>query len=125
MSHDDAFLLFPLRGQLETRDFLLIGEMIMAQAALHPSPRILLDWSEITSWKFRKPPDRRLLAWMEEAGRVDRLAIVHNSIGNRQAALLSAVFRQQRCWVRSYRPVDRSRAIDWLTTQRPLDGSTG
>ena len=111
----NAFLIFPLCGQLETRDFLALGDLIAARAAFRPSPRILLDWSEASSWKFRKPSDRQLRTWQEEAARVDRLAIVHNNVGNRQAALLGALLRQKRCSVRSYRISDRNRAIDWLS----------
>ena len=110
----DAFPVFPLRGQLETRDFLLLGDLIAAEAALRPSPRILLDWSRVTSWTFRKPSDRQLRTWREQAARVDRLAIVHDSVGNRQAALLGALLRERRCRVRSYRTIDRNSAIGWL-----------
>lgn len=114
MSREDGFLLFPLRGRLETRDFLLLGDLILAQAALRPSLRILLDWSEVTAWRFCKPSERRLRAWHGEVAGIDRLAIVHNSIGNRPAALIGAVLRQRRCSVRSYRTANRSHAIEWL-----------
>lgn len=113
-----ALLNFPLRGQLEPTDFLLLVDMIGAQAAFLSSPRVLLDWSEVTSWKFGKPSERQLRRWQNEA-RVDRLAIVHNTVGNRQAALLAAVFRRNRCQVRSYRIADRDKAIDWLTSKTP------
>lgn len=116
MPDHNAFLIFPLRGRLETRDFVLLCDLIMEQAAAGPSQRILLDWSEVTSWRFRRPSDRRLRTWFGVTAYVDRLAIVHGSIGHRQAALLGAVLRRGQCWVRSYRVEDHGSAVDWLTS---------
>jgi len=121
----DGFLVLPLRGHLEPWDFPLLGSLIATRSAAEAVSRFLLDWSDVSSWNFRKPTDRELRVWLEDVSRIDRLAILHNSVANRQAALIGAALRERRCQVRSYRIADRDLAIDWLSGgsgNRPAGG---
>jgi hypothetical protein len=55
-------------------------------------------------------------ALAESVNGFERVAILHHRALNTQAAYLSALLRSNGVLVRSYRPSDRDRALDWLNS---------
>lgn len=121
-AHHDAFVTYPLSGHLTLQHFPSLADMIASQGVRGTCSRILLDWSEVVSWDFQKPGGRQLDAWRDGTSRIDRLAILHGSAGNRPAALLGAILREKGCEVRSYRVDGRMQAVLWLIEATPVGG---
>ncbi len=76
--------------------------------------RVLFDWSQVHCWPFEAPSAADVEAWNKTAPSIARAAIIHDQRWNRHAALLAALLRMRNAEVRSFRPSDCEKAIEWL-----------
>jgi hypothetical protein len=85
-------------------------------------PRILFDWSEVTSLPYQTPSQKSLQVWRKTAPQVLRAAFVHHRRWDRQVALLAALLRSADAEVRSFSPEHLDDAVGWLVGAREAIG---
>jgi SpoIIAA-like len=79
------------------------------------APRVLFDWSGLTSWAYTASSQKDIAFWKATVPQIARAAVVHIRRWDNQAALLAALLRLANAEVRSFSPVQRDDAITWLT----------
>jgi hypothetical protein len=77
---------------------------------------VLVDWSDLDACDAARPRPRKR-AVIETVKGLERVAILHHGALNTRAAYLTALLRSNGVLVRSYRPSDRDRALDWLNSR--------
>jgi SpoIIAA-like len=87
------------------------------------TPRVLFEWSQISSWPFRSPTMAAIQAWYKTAPAISRVAFVHDRRWNMHVAILSALIRVSKGQVRSFRPADYDLAVAWLQQEDAIVSS--
>jgi hypothetical protein len=75
---------------------------------------VLFDWSRVGSWPFSAPSADATREWKNIAPPISRAALVHCPRLTRHAAILAALMRLRGVAVRSFRPPEYDRAVEWL-----------
>ena len=105
-----------LRGEVSGRDFCAFIERALCDGAAERL-RVLTDWRELKPRSLSDWSVETLCPWIIAAGRIERVAIVHQAVWNRRAALLAAVLRKEDVLVRSWKPECTHLALQWLGLQ--------
>ncbi len=113
-SRDSAIFVQRLQTAAQKFDLRTIASELKDCQAGGAALRILFDWSQVSWWPFEAPGAAAIEVWNETAPLIARAAIVHDQRWNRHAALLAAVIRTRTAAVRSFRPSDYDKAIEWL-----------
>jgi hypothetical protein len=90
--------------------------LLAEEHAYDEPPRILFDWSAVTSWSYEASSRKNLRLWKETIPRISRAAFIHDRRWDRQAALLAALLRSANTEALSFLPTQLDRAIHWLTS---------
>ena len=118
---DRVFLTRRQAGDLARFDVAAIARelTLSLQARAPPSnepPRVLFDWSGVTSWPYKASSQKDIEFWKETVPQISRVAFVHTRRWDSQAALLAALLRSANAEVRSFSPVKLNDAIGWLVS---------
>ncbi len=111
---DRAFFVLRGAGAQPRLDIAAIANELAKIQRVDSTLRILLEWSQVTSWPFEAPSPASVQAWNETAPPISRAAFVHDRKWNQHVAVLSALMRVRHAQVRSFRPCDREEAVAWL-----------
>lgn len=106
-----------LRGRQLTSEFMEIPVLLADHCRVNQPLKILFNWSELESWRFSADASRCVQTWLEVGRSIERTAIVHHHRWNRQAAWLGAALRLGGSQVRSYRPIEVDKALNWLVAR--------
>jgi SpoIIAA-like len=79
-------------------------------------PRVLFDWSGVTSWPYKASSQKDIEFWQKTVPQIFRAAFVHARRWDSQAALLAALLRAANAEVRSFSPAHLDDAISWLVS---------
>jgi SpoIIAA-like len=118
---DRDFLARMQAGDLARFDVAAMArELALAlQARVKPSnepPRVLFDWSGVTSWPYKPASQKDIAFWRETVPQISRAAFVHARRWDSQAALLAVLLRLANTEVRSFSPLRFDDAVSWLTS---------
>jgi hypothetical protein len=121
--HDKDFLARTQAGDLARFDVAAMArELRLALqarvASSNEQPRVLFDWSEVTSWPYKPSSQKDIAFWRETVPMIYRAAIVHSRRWDSQAALLAVLLRLANAEVRSFSPLRFDDAISWLTSDK-------
>jgi hypothetical protein len=111
---DRAFSVLRRQGAQPNLDIAAIAAELAHSRSGDAALRILLEWSQVSSWPFEAPSAAAVRAWNRAAPLISRVAIVHDQKWNRHAAILSALMRVGNAQVRSFPPPYYEKAIAWL-----------
>jgi hypothetical protein len=111
---DSAFFVQRQQGAQQKYDINAIAGELAQCLAGDAGLRVLFDWSEVHDWPFEAPSAAAIAAWNEKAPLIARAAIVHDQTWKRHAAFLAALLWMRNAEVRSFRPSDYDKAIEWL-----------
>jgi SpoIIAA-like len=95
---------------------LMLALQARAPASNEP-PRVLFDWSGVTSWPYKASSQIDIDFWKETVPPISRAAFVHTRRWDSQAALIAALLRSANVEVRSFSPVQLDDAIHWLVRE--------
>jgi hypothetical protein len=109
-----AFFIFRRKGAQPKFDIAQIAAELMESQDGDAERPVLFEWSEVLSWPFAAPSAAAVRGWAKNAPPVSRAAFVHDQRWNRHAAILAALLRAANAQVRSFRPSDYDKAIQWL-----------
>jgi len=121
LSGDRAFLTRRQAGDQAPFDVAAIAlELTLAlqELALPNSepPRVLFDWSAVTSWPYKATSQEGIQFWQKNVPQIFRAAFVHARRWDSQAALLAALLRSTNAEVRSFSSARLDDAISWLVS---------
>jgi hypothetical protein len=109
---DSSFVILRQRGAQAKFDIVAIANELARFERCDGALRILFDWSELESWPYE--PAAAIEGWYDRVPSIARAAFIHYPKWNRHAALLAALLRVGKAEVRSFRPLDYDRAVNWL-----------
>jgi len=110
---DRASFTFRRAGVQPELDIVAIAAEL-ADSIGNSTPRVLFEWSQISSWPFLSPTRAAIQAWDKTAPAISRVAFVHDRRLKMHVAILAALFRVSKGQVRSFRPADYDLAVAWL-----------
>lgn len=103
-----------LRRAVSTQEFVELAGRIRRRGKTVGHVRLLFDWRSLKEWSLEDWSALAFRPWVAASHRIERVAIVHHTAWNRQAALIAAILRREHVPVRSWMP---DRVIDarrWL-----------
>ena len=106
-----------VRGVIHRSDFSVLASAT-ALSSIQAAVFIYIDWAEVEHWTFSVRDDDEA-SWRRAANGIERVAIVHDHLLNRQAAWLSAVLRGEGVCVRCWRSRLAVEAEKWLCQPAP------
>ncbi len=109
---DARILIVRLRGLVLTREFSGIARLMEGKQMSHF--QMLQDWRLLKRWNMEGWSVAALQPWSAAAPHFKSVAIIHDGVWNRQAALFAAILRRENVLVRSWRPGRLSNASQWL-----------
>lgn len=107
-------LVLRLRGAVSTQEFVELAGRVRRRGKTIGHVRLLLDWRALKTWDLEDWSVPAFRPWIVASHRIERVAIVHHAIWNRQAALLAAILRRENVPVRSWRHDRLTDARRWL-----------
>jgi hypothetical protein len=110
----ESCVIFNIRGAVG-RNVLVRLRRAVAESRKFGTQSLLVDWSDLDTCDVARPRPRNRTV-IESVNGFERVAILHHRALNTQAAYLAALLRSNGVLVRSYRPSDRDRALDWLNS---------
>ena len=93
-------------GSISTEEFAALPAKIWHEPTAQKM-RVLFDWRSLGNWSLENWSVAALQPWVAASHHLERIAIVHRSGWNRQAALIAAVLRNKTCWC------DRGKRTRW------------
>jgi hypothetical protein len=113
-SQDFAGITVCLRGPQLTSEFMRIPVLLMEHCRQEQCWKVMFYLSEVESWRFSIDASMSPQLWVDIGRLIERAAIIYNYRWNRQAAWLGAALRLGGSQVRSYRPMEFDKALNWL-----------
>jgi hypothetical protein len=111
----ESRVIFSIRGAMGSNALAALRRAVAGSKKFGTQCCVLVDWSHLDACDAaRLRPRKRTV--IESVNGLVRVAIVHHGALNTRAAYLAALLRSNGVLVRSYRPSERDRALDWLNS---------
>jgi hypothetical protein len=111
----ESRVIFSMRGAVGKNDLVTLRRAVAGFGKFGTQCCLLVDWSDLEACEAALPRPRNRTV-IESVNGLERVAILHHRALNTRAAYLAALLRSNGVLVRSYRPSDRDRALDWLNS---------